>query len=116
MSNQAGPRAPGARRVLAGGEWPPPVTTDDVYEDVRVWIPGTARQTVVSGRVARLWGQRVVLDESGAAFCDGCRAFVPLAELVAADNDHRVGLPPIRGALLPYEPEPPSQTPRTAWF
>jgi hypothetical protein len=55
----------------------------------------------------RLWGETVLIDSEAAVWCDGCGEFVEVSELARADNSHRVGLRPRRGALLPMGGERP---------
>ena len=52
-----------------------------------------------------LWGQHVLVAEDGRIWCDGCWRLLPLDALTAVDNRHRVGLPGVRGVLLPLGPD-----------
>jgi hypothetical protein len=83
--------------------WPPAKTTTDTYQ--RVYDSDAGEW--VRARAVRLWGERVLINAAGDAYCDGadCQRFVPLADLAAAGNTHRIGLPPVRGALLPWDGE-----------
>jgi hypothetical protein len=96
------PAMPGVvRRVDTSVPWPPPADPGDEYE-MDLVDGGKVR-----GRVAQLWGQRVIIDQAGAVHCPYCFRFVPLDELAAADNSHPVGLRPISNAVLPLGDDPP---------
>lgn len=97
------PAMPGAtRRVDTSVPWPPAPSPNDTYETVSVAGGGKVR-----GRVLRLWGQRVIVDQAGAVHCPYCYEFVPLDELVDPGNAHPVGLRPVgEGVALPLGRDP----------
>lgn len=115
MSSEPGHRDP--RPFDHSAPWPPAPSDDDVFEHVivnGVGDDGRPRGFRIRGRVVRLWGQRVVIDEGGDVHFPCCRRMVPVADLAAADNAHGVGLAKIRGALLPISG--PDPRPRKGWW
>lgn len=103
---------PDNQQPTANPGWPPPPSPDDLFEDVVITVDH--RGVIVRGRVVRLWGERVVIDQAGGVFCDGCRRFVPAEDLSGPFNGHRVGLRPKPGAIVASEE--PERRRGSAWF
>lgn len=87
-------------------EWPPPPTAESVWRPTHIGF-GYERN-VVRLREVRLWGQTVLIDESGNVWCDGCCEMIAVNQLSEPTNQHPVGLPFVAaGQLVPAPPAPP---------
>jgi len=75
---------------VAGGGWPPAEVPGQVWVERPVAGGGGLRR--VRLREVRLWGELVLVDGSGAVWCDGCLGLVPVEVLGRAGHGHRVGL------------------------
>ncbi|MGC4112323.1 MAG: hypothetical protein QM747_18275 [Nocardioides sp.] len=67
--------------------WPAPAGPDTVWRTVH---PFGSRGPSLRVRQVRLWGNDVWIDETDAVLCDGCGRTVPIADLTAPGNGHRV--------------------------
>jgi hypothetical protein len=79
--------------------WPPPATANSRHREVLV-RRGDDRWYRERGRVVKLWGRDVVVDQAGDVYCPGCGRWVPAAELGRPDNRHQVGVPSPAGVVF----------------
>lgn len=82
--------------------WAPAATPESTYVDVLICAPGTLSGFAKErGRLVKLWGQMVAINEQDRVHCDGCCYWHDVSELSVAGHGHRVGLRSSLVGLVP---------------